>query len=145
MLNRRSPDADRRALVRLDEHQSAILTLLRDEEAMLTDERRDVAGLARARWTMMRALTAYQLFKHREIFDPAIAGKVLRDGLKAERMKAACIAIGDDFRDHVQRWSGSDVAGDWSRYQPAALTMVKRLRAHVARERVDVASLLELA
>jgi hypothetical protein len=131
-------------LGRLHQHQDGILAIMRGAEPLLADPAlRDVAALARSRWALMRALTAYQLFKHGEIFDPAIARQVLGDNARAERLKHACLAIGEDFRGHVAKWSGSDVTGEWSSYQPAALAMIARLRAHVARERGEIEMLLQ--
>ncbi|WP_425230878.1 hypothetical protein [Sphingomonas sp.] len=133
-------------LVRLHRHQENILAIMRGAEPLLRDSAlRDVAALARARWALMRALGEYQLFKHNEIFDPAIARDLLGSALKAERMKRACIAMGDEFRGYVTKWSGRDVAGDWVAYEPAALQIIARLRAHIARERTEVAELLDMA
>lgn len=130
-------------LDRLVQHQDGILALMRGAEPLLTDPGlRDVAALARTRWALMRALTAYGLFKHNEIFDPAIARRLLGEADRATRMKQACVAMGQDFRDYVGKWSGTDVAGEWARYQPAALAMMARLRQHLARERAEIEGLL---
>lgn len=137
---------ERGLLARLHQHQDGILAIMRGAEPLLRDPTlRDVAGLVRARWAVMRALTAYQLFKHQEIFDPAIQGRLLGGVERAERMKRACVAISEDFRGYVSKWSGSDVSGEWAAYQPSALAMLQRLRDHIARERADVAHLLERA
>ena len=135
---------NRRGLLeRLQEHQDGILTIMQGAEPMLNDPAsRDVTGLARARWTLMRALTAYQLFKHREIFDPAISRQLLGEAGRAERMKRACTVAGDAFRAHVTAWSGTDVAGRWAEYQPAALAVMAKLRQHIATERREIAALL---
>ena len=131
------------ALERLQVHQDGILAIMREAEPMLHDPAaRDVAGLARTRWALMRALTAYTLFKHNQIFDPAISRKLLGEATRAERMKRACIRVGEEFRDHVTKWSGSDVAGQWPDYQAAALTMTARLRDHLATEKKEIAALL---
>ena len=133
-------------LARLHQHQEAVLAIMRGAEPLLVDpDLRDVAALARARWALMRALTGYALFKHGEIFNPAIARQLLGEATRAERMKQRCEAMGGEFRGHVSKWSGRDVAGDWAEYQPAALRMIVRLRAHVAREREEIASLTEMA
>ena len=133
----------RALLDRLQTHQDGILAIMRGAEPLLRDPvSRDVAGLARARWALMRALTAYGLFKHNEIFDPAINRRVLGEAQHAERMKRACVAMGDEFRGHVTKWSGTDVTGEWASYQPAALAMMARLRAHIAIEKREIAALL---
>ena len=133
-------------LDRLQGHQDAILAIMRGAEPLLTDPAlRDVAQLARARWALMRALTAYALFKHNEIFDPAISRQLLGEAQRAARMKQACTAMGNEFRGYVTKWSGCDVEGAWGTYQPAALAMMARLRQHIATERAEIAALLEQA
>ena len=129
-------------LTRLGDHQQSALALMRGAEAMLRDPARDAAALARARWALMRVLTAYQLFKHREIFDPAVGGTVLGDAQRAARMKRACTQVGEEFRRYVATWSRTDVAAAWDSYQPAALAMIERLRDHFAREKAEVEALL---
>ena len=133
-------------LNRLHQHQEDALAIMRDAEPMLTDPaRRDIAQLARARWALMRVLTAYQLFKHGQVFDPTVSGRLLGDAARAARMKEACAAMGEAFRDHVTRWSSSDVAGEWEVYRPAALGMIAKLRAHITRERSEITTLLDRA
>ena len=131
-------------LERLQEHQAGILAIL-DEKMPLLDgvAAPDIAGLARARWTLMRALTAYSLFKHNTIFDPLIARATPADAHRLLRMKRACLDLGDEFRSYVQRWSASDVGAQWTTYQPAARNMVNRIRQHLAREAVEVAAVLD--
>ena len=111
---------DKVLLQRLHEHQESALSIMRGAEASLRGPGRDVAALARARWALMRTLTAYQIFKHREVFDPAIGGPVLGDAQRAARMKRACMAMGEDFKGYVGKWSGTDVLAAWDSYQPAA-------------------------
>ena len=130
-------------LTRLRQHQEAILSIMRGAEPLLTDPGlRDPAQLSRARWALVRALTAYQLFKHQEVFDPAIARRVLGEAARAERMKQACTAMGEEFRGYVAKWSATDISGEWAAYQPAALKMMARLRAHIERERAEITALL---
>ena len=127
---------------RLDQHQQAILDILREAEAMLTDPgTHDIAGLARARWALMRALTAYQLLMQGEVIEPAIGRKAPR----AERMKQAGIAAVEAFRGNVTKWSGADVAAVWPEYQASALAMIARLREHVTKQRHEIESLLKAA
>ena len=132
-----------RTLARLADHQREILTILNGAEPFLTEPpKRDVAALARARWALMRALTGYQLFKHREVFDPLLAKARPADAYNLVRMKRACTELGDAFRSYVQRWSGADVEAQWTEYQPAALAMIARIREHIAREQEEVGKVL---
>ena len=100
------------------------------------------AELAKARWSVSRVLREYQLFKHVEIFDPAIARGSPSQADAARRMKAACIAAGRDHAEHVARWSVSDAAAHWDEYRAAMRALVAAIRTHIRRERVDVERLL---
>ena len=133
----------RRALERLHAYQAEALELIARAEAMLAEGGpRDTANLARTRWALMRSLTAYQLFKHRQIFDPALAQATPTNALRLTRMKQACTEMGEAFRVHVQRWSGADTLSEWPAYRTDAVAMIARLRTHIARERSDVEGLL---
>lgn len=133
-------------LVRLHQHQDSILSMMRTAEPLLRSASlRDIPALSRGRWSLMRALSEYQQFKHQHIFDPAIGRAALGSAQRAERMKRACIAMGDEYRAYAAKWGGADIAQLWSTYQPAALQMIARLRDHIAREREDCAALLDLA
>lgn len=133
---------DDKRLARLDEHQAAILDILRRGERMLHASERDVAGLARARWELARAILGYQGFKHREIFDPAAAGAPSHAAL-ARRLKAECVATGESFRAYLSRWSSVSVGDHWAEYQPAALALIATIRTHLARERREAQPLLD--
>lgn len=127
----------------LQVHQDAILAIIGETEPLLRDsDHRDVATLARTRWTLMRLLTAYAIFKHGQIFDPIISRKLTGQVSRAERLKRACMAVGDEFRGHVTKWSGQDVKAEWAQYQPAALAIIARLRSHLTIERQEIAGLL---
>lgn len=129
-------------LTRLDEHQSAILDILRRSERLLKAPERDAPALARERWELARALLAYQGFVNREVFDPLIASGGPRRAPVARRLKADCAAAGEAFRAHVAKWSAAGVLDRWAEYQPATLALIARLRDQLARERRDGAALL---
>lgn len=131
-----------RAIERLLQHQDEILGIIKNSEAMLAHDVRDVPGLARARWALVRALTSYQLFKHHEIFDPMLAKARPAEAHRLAEMKRTCNALGEAFRLYVQKWSAADVDGEWDEYQPAARTMIARIRAHMAGERANVTAIL---
>ena len=135
-----------RALERLHGHQSEILSIMSGAEPLLSDPaKRDVAALARARWNLVRALTAYQLFKRHEVFDPLLAKARPADAYRLLRMRRACTDLGDAFRGHVQKWSGRNVDAESAAYQSDAAAMLARIRAHVALEREQVGPLLDKA
>ena len=131
------------ALTRLADHQERILAQI-DRARALVDLDPVAARdpLARSRWGLTRLLREYQLFKHREIFDPVIAGGDEARARLARRMKAACLAAGQDYVSYVAQWSSRDVTGCWAEYRPAMLAMVETLRDHLAAERSGVGALL---
>jgi hypothetical protein len=130
-------------LARLDQHQAAVAAIVKGESALLAGEApSDPCALARARWRLARALSEYQLFKHREIFDPALrAGDPGRRRVAAA-MKARCEAADAAFRDHARRWSSTGVTDRWPEYQASALAVARTLQAHLAEERRQVATLI---
>ena len=131
-----------RALAPLNSHQAAILAILQDAESMLTHpETRDVAGLALARWALLRELTAYQLLKHTKLMDPLIRKGPPREAQRIEQLKQAGVEAFDAFRGNVQRWSATDVSAVWPTYQASALAMIARLRAVVQRDKQELATI----
>ena len=100
------------------------------------------ATLGPMRWKMVRLLRAYQIFKHSEIFDPAIASGSPTRAAAAHAMKARCIAAGETFRHYVVTWTARDVAAAWDEYQPAMKRMIADLRAHIAIERHEIGTAL---
>ena len=125
------------------ELQDRILAIVSRAEAILRQPgNRDTAALGGARWEVARALREYQLFKHSCIFDPLERGADYR-AIKAKRMKADCIRIGEEFRAYVLKWSVVSILDHWAEYHPAALDAVARIRAHLAKERIGVAELLD--
>lgn len=130
-------------LRRLAEHQAAGLALVdRAERLLARDDPRDAAALARARWEGTRALIAYALFKHRELFDPAVAGPDPARARLGGEMKARCEAMGERVRAHVRHWSATDVERHWGAYRSAALALAADLRRHLAEERRGAERLL---
>ena len=131
------------ALHRLDTLQQGVLDHISRATALLAQPCTDAREpLARARWTLVRMLQEYQVFKHAEIFDPAIRRGAPAQVYAATRMKADCIAASEAFRTYVREWSASDVVARWDEYRPAMRAMAEQLRAHIATERRGVADLL---
>jgi hypothetical protein len=126
------------------EFQDRILAIVaRAEAALLDPVKRDVAALGQSRWELARALREYQLFKHSRIFDPLERCQDYR-AVKAQRMKAECIRVGEEFRKYVLKWSVVSILDHWADYHPAALDAIARTRAQLAKDRIGVAELLDL-
>ncbi len=131
------------ALARLNEHQQGILDHLEATEVIVRDGPQQIRGpLTRSRLEMFRLLRAYQLFKHGEIFDPLIREGNPAQIATAMRMKAECTSAGEAYRAYVNIWSSRDIVEAWESYRPAMNAMAARLRAHIARERLQVPELL---
>lgn len=129
-------------LTLFSQHQAQVLTIMDQAEPILrTGGPADAPTLGRLRWELLRALGAYELFKHCELFDRAIAAGSPADAALARQMKADCLAMKDQFRAYVARWSRCSVAAEWQTYQPAALAMGRRLRDHLGRERAGATRL----
>lgn len=127
------------ALNRLNEHQALALSIVdRATEMAQGDPAVAQVSLARMRWELMRTMKGYQLFKHNEIFDPAIRGGSPLQMATAQQMKTACLKLGEEFQTYVVKWSAVDVVHDWDRYKPAMLKMADTIRRHIARERREI-------
>lgn len=133
----------KRAMRRLEAHQEDIAALLCEARKLLgagaTDSGKAIAAL---RWQLVRALREYQLFKHQEIFDPLAASPDLLISNMASRMKVRCIAIGDAYAVHVQRWSDGTATNASVAYVSEARAVTDQIGNHLERERAEAAVLL---
>jgi hypothetical protein len=135
-------DQDAR-LAALHDHQQAAFAILA-EGAEVIERGPDaviVAGIG-LRQRLAAVLGAYQQFKHREIFDPAIASGDPERTALARAMKAECIGAGEVFRAHLGRWTADAVRGDWANYKVAARLTINGLRRHIAAEREGIPRLI---
>jgi len=125
------------------ELQDRILNLASRAEAILGSDTHDVVSLGQTRWEVVRALREYHLFNQSRIFDPI---ERAGDGraAKARTMKADCVRSDEEYREYILKWSAVSISDHWAEYHPAALGSITRIRAQLARERVDVADLLQM-
>ena len=93
------------------------------------------ADLDRARMEMAQLMASYQLFVHRQIFEPLIATGELDEVSAAKALKVECIALAEEFRDYTKYWASQDVAARWTDYKPIALAMIARVRSHAGNVR----------
>lgn len=134
-----SPELDE-----LRRRQEAALGVLGRGAATLEDGPEAVLAASPAlRAELAAALGGYQRFKHERIFDPAIASGDDQRAALARHMKVACIAAGEVFRTHQDRWTRDRIAGDWNNYKAAARLTINQLRRHVASESEGIAELIE--
>jgi hypothetical protein len=131
---------------KLDAHQTAVLPIVswgirqmhrEASTASLTSE------LIAKRMELTRLLVDYALFKHRDVFGPAIAmGNDL--AIEGMRLKAACIEMGERYRAFIRSPSSGQRIDDWSTYRSDALAMAIELHDHLVTERVAIRKLLGL-
>lgn len=133
----------RKALDYLVEHQTKIRSLLAEGATLALEE--GVSGVASVlplRWRMTRALREYQLFKHREVLDPIVASGNHASAQMASAMKRRCIAMGEAFIAHGDRWTGRDLTAEWHRYRADSQALIAILTQHLDRERTEAQQLL---
>jgi hypothetical protein len=132
-----------RAIELLGEHQRKVRELLRQTHEVLTPGQPETfAAVATLRWQIMRALRAYQLFKHHEIFDPLVTSGNAPTKAAATVLKEQCLAIGKDYAGFVERWSSGAATADWTRYATEAKKVVRRIDQHLINEQDKVRLLI---
>ncbi|MFS0771796.1 hypothetical protein [Sphingomonas sp. 1P08PE] len=129
-------------LDRLHDHQRRALDILARGAAALD------AGLDRER-TDLRAemadvLRDYQIFKHEEVFDPAVSSGSAERAMLGRAMKIECIAAGEAFRTHSMRWKDEAIVADPANYRAAARLTLNALRRHIEREGEGITLLLTM-
>ena len=129
------------ALRILSDYQDRILAHLASDRVLLDAEGEAARPvLAHRRWMLARLLREYQLFKHVELFDPALA-RDDRLGIAA-RLKARCTAIGEAFATYLACWTSNAVDGHWPDYAAATHRMFDALVRHLEQERRAIEAML---
>ncbi len=85
------------------------------------------------------AMASYQLFVHREVFEPFTRHGTPAQADAAKRLKVELVLFSGSFCHYLQHWSRRDVAAEWGAYRAAALEMIAAIRAHIARVQVELA------
>jgi hypothetical protein len=128
----------------LRRHQQAALELLSHAVTCLEAGPEVVmAASPTLRRELGEVLGAYQRFKHERIFDPLIQSDDEQRAALARHMKVACIAAGEIFRTHMQRWRSDQIAAEWSHYRPSARLTANQLRRHIVTEGEGITELIE--
>ncbi|MBI0473807.1 hypothetical protein D9601_00320 [Sphingomonas sp. MA1305] len=133
-----------RLVARLREHQAAILANTNRARQALAEGVPDDALLARLRWEMVRLMSAYQYFKHREVFDVLIADGNNNEARIARRLKAECISLGEEVRRFVADRSGTQSASAQAQ-RGQILAFIDRIWEHMDYERRAVIAILDPA
>ena len=134
-----------RALRLLNEHRQGLFDQLKAAEVVVTGASKDGGpDLARAHWDLARRLRAYRLFKHADIFCPAIAQGDPGERRSAVDMMVGCDTAAANFDAYVLRWSGIGgvVGADEPDRRAAMLTLIAGVRAHLDAEGLAIEQLL---
>jgi len=131
---------------KLDAHQTAVLPIVSWGIRQMHQQASSASLpslLIAKRMELTRRLVDYALFKHRDVFAPAIAmgGNQSIEGM---RLKAACIDMGERYRAFIRSPDGGQRIGDWSSYRLEALAMAIELHEHLVSERMAIRKLLGL-
>ncbi|UYY57659.1 hypothetical protein [Sphingomonas sp. S2-65] len=128
-------------VAQMHQHHRAIADYTAEADALVRAAELDPATVSNARWRFVRVLTAYQVFKHQQIFDPIMQNGSQLDADAARQLKAECIITTEAFRSYIAKWSTSGIVGREDEYRCEAQAMILRVRTHIARERRGVEAL----
>jgi hypothetical protein len=119
-------------LATLGKYQDQMWSITLESEAQLAQpDPQDAGDIARLRLEMARVMTAYQLFVHREVFEPLIRAGSPAEVNQARAMKSECILIAEEFRAFVHLWTAVDIVARWADYRAAGMEFSRRIRAHI--------------
>ncbi|MBJ6122468.1 hypothetical protein [Sphingomonas mollis] len=130
-------------LDRLHRHQRLAQDILTRGAACI-DGGPDIAlpAIAGLRAEMGQVLRDYQIFKHEEIFDPAVTSGSPDRIERARAMKIECIGAGESFRTHLVYWQHRDVTAEWEAYKASARLTINQLKRHIGKEEEGITALL---
>lgn len=129
-------------LSRLADYHARISAAADRTEQIVRHAGEDVpADLNGSRMMMAQLMGSYQLFLHREIFEPVIAGGTPAEIVHAKSLKVECVLFADELHSYMKSWNPADVQARWPSYRAAALTVLGRIRIHMKRVERVVAGL----
>ncbi len=123
----------------LDQYLERIIAItVSTEMDLLPNPPQDTTRLEYGRMRMARILTAYQLFVHRELFQPLQASGDAAEVECARQLKAECGALAESVRTHTRTWSTQEPAAMWDEYRSIELGLIESIRQHILRVRAAV-------
>lgn len=122
---------------RLCLYHDQMLSIMADGEQIIYRfaDQPDLATLNSRRQTMVQVLTSYQMFVHRELFEPLLANGSASQISQVKLIKAECVALVEAFRAFFREWMGDAVVRQWDIYKQAARGMMDRIKRHIAEVR----------
>jgi hypothetical protein len=132
-----------RILATFDDYHRRATTIMATQRALLAPGSvRDPATQARHRWELLRVLVEFQIFKHRDIFDPMIRQGDAHVARCAQAMKEDCAALGMEVRDFVTRWSDGSVGENWDNFRSAKLALIAKVERGLVEQRRTLATMV---
>jgi hypothetical protein len=125
-----------------DHHHRATAIMAAQRTLLASGSAPDPAAHARHRWELLRVLVEFQLFKHRDVFDPLIRQGDPRTAPRAQLLKTECAALGAEVRAFVVRWSDGSVEADWERFRTASLALIAMVERGLAEQRRTLATMV---
>lgn len=120
----------------LDDFHAELETMMADGDALLAS--RDVANTVRIKQRVAEAVmlvASYQIFVHREVFAPALAGNDPSLRSRIMELKVECIALTEDLRFNTKEFMASDAPIDWDRMATRVAWFNGRVREHLTHVR----------
>jgi hypothetical protein len=120
----------------LDDFHAALETMMADGDALLAT--RDPAHTVRVKQRVAEAVmlvASYQIFVHREVFAPMLAGGDPSLRARVMELKVECIALTEDLRFNTKDFIANDTPIDWERMAARVAWFNGRVRQHLARVR----------
>jgi len=120
----------------LDEFHAELEAMMADGDALVAT--RDPANTIRVKQRVAEAVTlvaSYQIFVHREIFAPMLAGADPAGRARAAELKVECIALTEDLRFNVKDFMANDAPIDWDRLEARVAWFNDRVRRHLTHVR----------
>lgn len=126
------------------DRRMAIISTLNHARPMLNEGYENGwPGLLRLRGQLSEQMQSFQVFKHREIFNPLIARGRPQKAI-AEELKSDCIALGSEYQAFQWQWANADVKARWAEYRLSGMKMMTTIRKSLL-EQDEVVRKLALA
>jgi hypothetical protein len=130
-----------RPLAQFHEHRMGILAMLDGARPLLNDGYAQLEGrLTPFRTELSARMQAFQLYKHKTIFDPILASDS-PDRALVEKLKVDCIMLGHEYDAYRQRWAKSDIERDWKEFRLSALAMMTAIRKSLGEQDAAIRAL----
>jgi hypothetical protein len=122
----------------LEEYHAKIERMMADGDALVAVRDPEAKEAVKRRIAdSVLAIAAYQMFVHREVFAPMLAGADAGTRARINELKVECIALTEDLRFNVRDFTArvDDAPLDWDAVAGGVAWFNGRVRAHIAQVR----------